>query len=47
MRIPGLGGEALRKLGATIVNLPSHTTMENYGSEKMASIISHQHPDHD
>ncbi|WP_438278254.1 GFA family protein [Nitrobacter sp.] len=32
---------------ATIVNLPSHTTMENYGSEKMASIISHQHPDHD
>ncbi|MEO6381370.1 MAG: GFA family protein [Nitrobacter sp.] len=32
---------------ATIVNLPSHTTSENYGPEKMATIISHQHPDHD
>ena len=32
---------------ATIVNLPSHTTTENYGPEKMATIISHQHPDHD
>jgi hypothetical protein len=30
-----------------ISNLPSHTTMENYGPEKMATIVSHQHPDHD
>jgi len=30
-----------------IANLPSHTTLENYGPEKMASIVSHQHPDHD
>jgi hypothetical protein len=30
-----------------IANLPSQTTMQNYGPEKMATIISHQHPDHD
>jgi hypothetical protein len=30
-----------------IANLPSHTTLENYGPEKLASIVSHQHPDHD
>jgi len=30
-----------------ISNLPSHTTTENYGPEKMATIVSHQHPDHD
>ncbi len=30
-----------------IANLPSQTTMQNYGSEKMATIKSHQHPDHD
>jgi hypothetical protein len=30
-----------------IANLPSQTTMQNYGPEKMASIKSHQHPDHD
>ena len=30
-----------------IANLPSHTTMQNYGPEKMATIVSHQHPDHD
>ena len=30
-----------------ISNLPSQTTMQNYGPEKMASIASHQHPDHD
>jgi hypothetical protein len=31
----------------TIVNLPSQTTLQNYGPEKMATIVSHQHPDHD
>jgi hypothetical protein len=30
-----------------ISNLPSQTTMQNYGAEKVASIKSHQHPDHD
>jgi hypothetical protein len=30
-----------------ISNLPSQTTMQNYGPEKMATISSHQHPDHD
>jgi len=31
----------------TVVNLPSQTTLQNYGPEKMATIVSHQHPDHD
>ena len=30
-----------------IANLPSQSTQQNYGSEKMATIVSHQHPDHD
>jgi hypothetical protein len=30
-----------------ISNLPSQTTQQNYGAEKMATIASHQHPDHD
>jgi len=30
-----------------IANLPSQTTAQNYGAEKMATITSHQHPDHD
>ena len=30
-----------------IANLPSHTTLENYGSEKLSGIVNHQHPDHD
>jgi len=30
-----------------ISNLPSQTTMQNYGPDKMATIASHQHPDHD
>jgi len=30
-----------------ISNLPSQTTIQNYGPEKMATITSHQHPDHD
>ena len=31
----------------TIVNLPSKTTLQNYGPEKLGEIVSHQHPDHD
>jgi hypothetical protein len=30
-----------------ISNLPSQTTAQNYGPEKMATITSHQHPDRD
>ena len=30
-----------------IANLPSHTTLENYGPDKLNSIVTHQHPDHD
>jgi hypothetical protein len=30
-----------------ISNLPSQTTMQNYGPDKMATISSRQHPDHD
>jgi hypothetical protein len=30
-----------------IANLPSQTTLQNYGADKMATITSHQHPDHD
>jgi hypothetical protein len=30
-----------------IANLPSQTTLQNYGPEKMATIVSHQHPDRD
>jgi hypothetical protein len=31
----------------TIANLPSQTTLQNYGAEKLGGIVSHQHPDHD
>jgi hypothetical protein len=30
-----------------IANLPSHTTQQNYGTEKLNGIVSYQHPDHD
>src|ERR1700693_2638760 len=28
-------------------NLPSQTTLQNYGPDKLGGIVSHQHPDHD
>jgi hypothetical protein len=31
----------------TIANLPSQTTLQNYGPDKLAGIVSHQHADHD
>ena len=31
----------------SIANLPSQTTLQNYGPDKAGSIVSHQHPDHD
>jgi hypothetical protein len=30
-----------------IANLPSQTTLQNYGSENVGGIVSHQHPDRD
>jgi hypothetical protein len=30
-----------------IANLPSQTTLQNYGSDKLGGVVSHQHPDHD
>ena len=30
-----------------IANLPSQTTLQSYGPEKLGGIVSHQHPDHD
>ncbi|HEY4986150.1 MAG TPA: GFA family protein, partial [Bradyrhizobium sp.] len=28
-------------------NLPSQTTLQNYGAEKLGGIVSHQYPDHE
>jgi hypothetical protein len=41
------GTEARLGWVGTIVNLPSKTTLQNYGPEKLGEIVSHQHPDHD
>jgi hypothetical protein len=30
-----------------IANLPSQTTLQNYGPDKLNGIVNHQHPDHD
>src|ERR1700738_3903638 len=30
-----------------VANLPSQTTLQNYGPDKLHGIVSHQHPDHD
>jgi hypothetical protein len=31
----------------TIANLPSKTTLQNYGPEQLAQVFSYQNPDHD
>jgi hypothetical protein len=41
------GTEARLGWVVTIANLPSQTTLQNYGADKHDSIVSHQHPDHD
>jgi hypothetical protein len=41
------GSESRLGWVVAIANLPSQTTLQNYGSEKLNSIVSHQHPDHD
>jgi hypothetical protein len=41
------GSESRLGWVVAIANLPSQTTLQNYGSEKLEKIVSHQHPDHD
>jgi hypothetical protein len=47
--VPTLQFGSESRLGwvVAIANLPSQTTLQNYGSEKLEKIVSHQHPDHD
>jgi hypothetical protein len=45
--IQQFGTEARLGWVVAIANLPSQTTLQNYGAEKLNSIVSHQHPDHD
>ena len=30
-----------------VANLPSQTTLQNYGPDKLGGVVSNQHPDHD
>ncbi len=41
------GAESRLGWVVAIANLPSQTTVQNYGPEKMNSIVSYQHADHD
>jgi hypothetical protein len=41
------GTEARLGWVVAIANLPSQTTLQNYGAETLNGIVSHQHPDHD
>ena len=41
------GSESRLGWVVAIANLPSQTTLQNYGQEKLSTIVSHQHPDHD
>src|ERR1700720_1513030 len=41
------GSESRLGWVVAIANLPSQTTLQNYGQEKLNGIVSHQHPDHD
>lgn len=47
--VPTLQYGSESRLGwvGNVSNLPSKTTAQNYGPEKMASVFSYQHPDHD
>ena len=47
--IPTLQYGTESRLGwvGTIVNLPSKTTLQNYGVEKLDGVVNYQHPDHD
>jgi hypothetical protein len=41
------GSESRLGWVVAISNLPSQTTLQNYGADKLGGIVSHQHPDHD
>jgi hypothetical protein len=41
------GSESRLGWTVAIANLPSRTTLQNYGPDKVGSIVSYQHPDHD
>jgi hypothetical protein len=41
------GSESRLGWVVAISNLPSQTTLQNYGPDKLGGIVSHQHPDHD
>ena len=41
------GSESRQGWVVGIANLPSQTTLQNYGSEKLQGIVSYQHPDRD
>jgi hypothetical protein len=41
------GSESRLGWTVAIANLPSRTTLQNYGPDKVESIVSYQHPDHD
>lgn len=41
------GTEARLGWTGTILNLPSKTTLQNYGPDRMAQVFSYQQPDHD
>ena len=41
------GTEARLGWVVSIANMPSQTTLQNYGPEKLGGVVSHQHPDHD
>ena len=41
------GSESRLGWVVAVANLPSQSTSQNYGPDKLATIVSHQHPDHD
>jgi len=41
------GTESRLGWGVGVANLPSQTTLQNYGPDKLGGIVSNQHPDHD
>jgi hypothetical protein len=49
MVVPTLQFGTESRLGwvGTIANLPSQTTLQTYGTEKLEKVVSYQHPDHD
>ena len=45
--IQQFGTEAQLGWVVTIAKLPSQTTSQNYGPDKLEGIVNRQHPDHD